>query len=99
MTAFHLTRKAKEDLKSIARFTSQRWGRAQRDQYLGRLDHCFRLLAENQGLGQACDDIRPGYRKMHEGRHVIFYRPTADGIEIVRILHGSMDVDSQMAGH
>ena len=97
MPSFHLTRRAYEDLKSIARHTQDRWGRAQRDKYLSSLDECFHLLAENPGLGRACDEIRAGYRKMQEGRHVVFYRSLAEGIEIVRILHSSMDIESQLS--
>ena len=26
-------------------------------------------------------------------KHLIFYRPVADGIEIVRVLHGARDLD------
>jgi plasmid stabilization system protein ParE len=43
-------------------------------------------------LGKPCDEIRPGYRKFPQGSHLIFYRNGSDGvIEIIRILHGSMD--------
>jgi len=42
--------------------------------------------------GKPCDEIRPGYRKFPQGSHLIFYRNGSDGvIEIIRILHGSMD--------
>jgi toxin ParE1/3/4 len=41
-----------------------------------------------------CDDIRPGYCKYHVGRHLIFYRQVSDGLEIVRVLHDRMDVET-----
>ena len=93
MQSFHLTAKAKTDLKGIARYTQERWGRLQRNKYLSRFDRCFHRLAENPGLGRPCDEIREGYRKLQEGRHIIFFRAVLDGIEIVRILHGSMDFE------
>jgi toxin ParE1/3/4 len=91
MPAFRLTAKAKEDLRGIGRWSQQQWGREQRDRYLAQLDRCFRLLAETPGLGRPCDEVRVGYRRFHEGRHLLFYRGTAQGIEIVRILHERMD--------
>jgi toxin ParE1/3/4 len=80
-------------LKSISRYTQKTWGLAQRNRYLTQLDHRFQALAENPPMGRSCEAIRAGYRKFHEGRHVIYYMPIADGIEVVRVLHTSMDVE------
>lgn len=99
MPAFTLTRKAKEDLKEIARYTQERWGREQRDLYLRLLDGCFRQLAGKPSQGSDCSEIRAGYRKLIAGRHIIFYRQSAgDKIEIVRILHGRMDIEIHLSG-
>ena len=97
MPPFALTRKAKEDLRAIAVFTEQAWGREQRNGYLKQLDDAFHLLADNPHAGRACDHIATGYRKLPHGSHVIFYKPgTAYRVEIIRILHKSMDVDVQL---
>ncbi|OOQ68213.1 plasmid stabilization protein ParE [Vibrio parahaemolyticus] len=54
----------------------------------------FWLLAENPDIGKACDEVRDGYRKFPQGSHVIFYRQIgSQSIEIIRILHKSMDVN------
>jgi len=92
MPKFLLTRQALEDLREIGRYTQERWGREQRRYYLALLDRSFNGLAENPSQGQRCDEIRDGYRKFPSGRHVVFYRESAGGIEIVRILHERMDV-------
>lgn len=44
---------------------------------------------------QDAGHVRPGYRKALSGRHVLFYRQGAQGVEVVRILHQRMDVDRQ----
>lgn len=94
MPGFTLTKMAKADLKEIARYTQDQWGRDQRDKYLAMLDGCFHQLAANPLIGKDCSDIRSGYRKIKAGSHVIFYRqPSVDMIEIVRVLHGSMDIE------
>ena len=95
MQKYTLTRKARADLKYIARFTWSRWGREQGVKYLTLLDEGFRRLGETPLLGRDCSDIRSGYRKLPVGGHVIYYRLTDGMIEIVRILHGSMDVEGQ----
>lgn len=97
MPSFRLTKQAKDDLKSIARYTQEIWGRDQRNKYLGILDNCFHLLADEPGLGMACDEIRENYRKFCIERHIIFYRKVADDIDVVRILHCRMDVEKQLS--
>lgn len=97
MPAFTLTNMAKADLQEIARFTQSRWGREQRNLYLQMLDVYFHQLAANPQRGKDCSDIRTGYRKLNVGSHVIFYRQILpDSIEIVRILHGHMDIEARL---
>ena len=96
MTAFRLSAKSFEDLKSIGRFTLKSWGRKQRNIYLSKLDESFHRLADQPHLGNARDDIREGYRVYHVGRHLIFYLQKSSGIEIIRILHDRMDVETHL---
>jgi toxin ParE1/3/4 len=70
------------------------WGHEQRNRYLAKLDHGFHILAERPQRGLSCDHIRFGYRKYPIGRHLVFYRESQEGIEIIRVLHASMDVES-----
>ena len=96
MANFSLTEEAKSDLKNIARFTQKRWSRDQRNYYLKTPDDCFHQLSSNPAIGKACGETRPGYHKFPTGSHVVYYRSkTNDHIEVVRVLHESMDVDTQ----
>lgn len=90
MARFKLTRAALRDLLEIGRFTQERWGDPQARRYLTQLDARFRSLARTPASGRRCDEIRPGYWRYHEGRHVIFYRVASKSVEIVRILHERM---------
>jgi len=95
MKAFDLTKAALEDLKSIARFTTKRWGVRQRNAYLKEIDQVFRALAKSPGMGRACDEILDGYRKFPHASHVIYYKEhDEDTVLVVRILHVSMDVEA-----
>lgn len=97
MTQFDLTRSAQADLKAIARFTQKRWGVRQRNDYLKEFDQVFRALAKSPLMGQACDEVREGYRKLPHGSHVIYYKqPSASLLLVVRILHAAMDADLQL---
>ncbi|GFO54776.1 plasmid stabilization protein ParE [Geomonas sp. Red276] len=97
MAGFSLTKKAVTDLKDIGRYTEKKWGRDQRNRYLSMLDTCFQQLAKHPEIGKDSGYIREGYRKLVAGSHLIFYRQFSDGsVQVVRILHKSMDVESRL---
>jgi toxin ParE1/3/4 len=90
MPSLQLSRRAETDLMHIAAYTLDRWGQAQAGRYLADIETCCRDLARTPLLGRPCDPIRPGLRRMEQGRHVVFYRQIAGGIFVSRILHQSM---------
>jgi toxin ParE1/3/4 len=90
VAGFRLSRRAEADLLAIGAYTFRTWGEKQAVRYIDELEACCRMLAANPALGRACDEIRPGLRRMEHGRHVVFYRPDTAGILISRILHQRM---------
>jgi toxin ParE1/3/4 len=92
---FRFSRRAETDLYDIGRYTLRTWGEAQADRYIGELEDCCQLLADNPALGRPCDEIRPGLHRMEQGKHVVFYREESGGILISRILHQRMLPDKQ----
>lgn len=52
------------------------------------------MLARNPKAGRERPDLAPRLRSFPVARYVLFYRPIDDGVEIVRVLHGSRDIDS-----
>jgi toxin ParE1/3/4 len=53
-------------------------------------------LAQSPKTTRACDLIRPGYRCQSVERHMIYFRITAYGIAIIRILHDRMDAQRHL---
>lgn len=99
MNSFTLTARAKSDLIAIARFTQDRWGLVQRNIYIKQFDEAFHLLAESPTIGKNCDYIKDGYHKFPQGSHIIFYKfSPARPLQIIRILHKQMDVNSKLGG-
>lgn len=86
---------AERDLADISGYTLSTWGDAQAERYLDAIQDSCERLAANPMLGRACDEIRPGLRRMQEGKHVIFYRIREGGIFVSRILHQSMRPESR----
>jgi len=96
MPSFKLSQKAVTDLVEVGIYTTKIWGKSQRNIYLKQFDDCFIQLSEIPNLGLKCDYIREGYRKFPQASHVIYYRLNPKNVvEIIRILHKSMDVDSK----
>ena len=97
-STFRLTAQAENDLENIGEYSERTWGMAQADHYLDLIVRHFTLLASEPHLGQPCDELRKGYRKYIAEKHVVFYRTLNDhdGIEIMAILHGSMDFDRHL---
>jgi toxin ParE1/3/4 len=94
MHSFRITLRARDDIKSIGRYTEQHWGKTQRNIYLRDLESRFVWLANNPLLGKKRSDIAEGYYSFPQGEHVIFYLIGQQGIEIIGIPHKEMDVIS-----
>ena len=90
MSKFRFSRRAEADLLRIGDYTLRKWGEAQAVRYLGELEACCQMLAENPALGRLCDEVRPGLRRHEHGNHVLFYRQERGGILLSRILHQRM---------
>ena len=64
------------------------------DHWVDQLDTQLRLLATQPLMGRARDEIAPAIRSFPFGRYLVFYLPIGDGIDVVRVLHGTRDVDT-----
>ena len=62
---------------------------------LVRIENTLSLLSEHPLAGTARTEIAPDLRSLPVEKfrqYIVFYRPLADGIEVIRILHGSRDI-------
>ncbi len=75
---------------NIGDYTLRTWGKAQAVRYIGELEACCRMLADNPALGRLCDDVRPVLHRLEHGNHVVFYRQERAGVLVSRILHQRM---------
>jgi toxin ParE1/3/4 len=96
MGEFFLTRRARQDIADIGRYTQRRWGAKQRDRYLELFLAAFKKLANQSSLGRECDEIKHGLLSHLCESHVIYFRRVARGIEVLRILHQRMDARAHL---
>ena len=87
---------AEQDLLDIWMYTFSEWGEQQADNYLDELDTAIQLLAEQPLMCRERLEFAPPVRIHRHAHHLVVYLALDDGINIVRVLHESMDVDSQL---
>ena len=96
MPSYRLSPEAKKDLLNIRAYTQKKWGNQQAQKYIDALERRCDELARSLHMGRERPEIKPGYRSIAEGKHVIFYRAGDSGIEILRIPHGRMDIEHHL---
>ena len=88
---YQLTDRADQDLFEASLYLARAGSIETAERFLKAIHQKFALLVDNPGLGRQREELASGLRSIPEGRYVIFYRPTSEGILIVRVLHGSRD--------
>jgi toxin ParE1/3/4 len=99
----HLSDRAAADFHEILRWTAEQFGEMQARAYEATLASALEALGEGPGIAgvRAADDLKPGLRMLHaarkrrKARYIILFRAGAlpnREIEVLRILHDSMDV-------
>ena len=92
---YDLSEKAKADLGGIWSYTEDRWGVQQADTYYWEIIKTIERLAAGERHGRRLD-LREGYLKYPVGQHFVYFTRADGRITVVRILHGSMDVERHL---
>lgn len=93
MAKYYLTNKAVEDLTNIWNYTFEEWSESQADNYYALLLEAFQDISDNPELGKNYEGIAKGVSGFRINKHIVFYRRIDTGlIEVVRILHGRMNL-------
>ena len=93
-----LGRQAEHDYLEILRWTTKTFGEGQASTYAETM--AFEALEDGSDVlgARARDDIQPGIRSLHvarqgrAGRHFAVFRVAGSGIDVLRLLHDSMDL-------
>ncbi len=62
------------------------------DEWLSRIDECFRKLSIYPRSGRAREDLGHELRSIPEYPYLILYRVLSDRVQVVRVVHGSRDL-------
>ncbi|MBD6619434.1 type II toxin-antitoxin system RelE/ParE family toxin [Komarekiella sp. 'clone 1'] len=64
------------------------------DEFLDFLDEKLQILARNPGIGRRREELAPGLRSFVVKNFVVFYQEIESRIDVIRVLHGSRDIES-----
>ncbi|MBX3163819.1 MAG: type II toxin-antitoxin system RelE/ParE family toxin [Bacteroidetes bacterium] len=97
MAKYFLSNKAVEDLSDIWNYTYDEWSETQADKYYQELIDCCKNISKNPAIGRQYPEIDFGILGYLANKHIIFYRLLkANEIEVIRILHSSMDLKNRI---
>jgi len=95
---YKISKQAEIDLENIWLYTFEEWSLQQADYYFDLLMNEIEYISENPKTVKDYSNVRKGYFRSKIKSHFIFYRinPKEEKIEIIRILHQQMDIDSNL---
>ncbi|PCJ12887.1 MAG: hypothetical protein COB04_17165 [Gammaproteobacteria bacterium] len=64
---------------------------------MDQLDQAFQLVADQPLICRERQEFSPPVRIYHQAHHLIVYKVEANSITVVRLLHESMHVDTQLS--
>ena len=96
MGGYRLSPAAQADLESIRDHAVTHRGEPQAEDYTRNIQVACEALIEGTMVSRSAEEVRAGYRKVAVGSHVMYFRIQSDTLEIIRILHKSMDVERQL---
>ena len=91
MMDYVLSPRAQADIDQIWEYSADRWDIDQANRYIAQIRRAIEVIASDPRRGRSCDEIREGYRRFSAGSHVLFFRIVEGQIDVVRVLHQSMD--------
>jgi len=95
---YRLSVEAENDLQNIWLYTFENWSREQANRYIDLILDELEYLCVKPNSGIDYSHLRKGYFKSKVKSHFIFYKVDKKQtvIQIVRILHQMMDIESQL---
>lgn len=82
---------AENDLEEIWWFIAQD-SPDSADKFLDRIQDSCLALADFPKIGASREELKAALRSQPVGNYLIFYFPLEDGVDIIRVLHGSRDM-------
>ena len=94
--SYTISKKAVSDLELIWKYTAENWSVEQANRYYQLIFDEISYICKKPDSGRSISHIREGYRVPKAKSHLIFYRVVNNIVEVIRILHERMDIESRL---
>ena len=94
MMHYRISANAEQDLEEIFMYWANRASPRVADRIIDGITERFWLLGEHPNAGKLARNIAPGVRCFPAGKHLIYYRNTRCGTDVLHIFHGARDPES-----
>lgn len=91
MAKYILSPEAQNSLSNIKAYSNKNFGPQRAKTYLQNIRKRMQALAENPSRGIIREDLKVGYHSDFVGSHTIYYRVKPTHIDIIDVLHQSME--------
>lgn len=91
MSRYDFSPRAEQDLEEVQDHIAAHNARAA-TRLIDAIERRCQGPSQQPLVGRDRSDLLPGMRSVVVGKYLIFYRPTDDGIEVVRVLHGARNI-------
>lgn len=93
-----ISQEAANDLEKIWLYTFENWSQVQADRYFNLIIDEIENITKDPKSGKDYNHVRKGYLQSRVKSHFIYYRINLKKkeIEIIRILHQQMDIESRL---
>ncbi|AWV97254.1 type II toxin-antitoxin system RelE/ParE family toxin [Arcticibacterium luteifluviistationis] len=98
MAEFFLTKRAILDLLEIEKYSIEKWGEGQTDNYMSELYDAFGKIAQNPEIGILRKNRSFPFCMAPVGKHFAIYKTGENGIVIATILHGRRNIEAIING-
>ncbi len=97
MSDWFLSYDADEDLQDIYLYSVENWGEDQARRHLDELFDLFDHIGRNSEMGRQRPELGEGIRSFPHVSHIVYFMSWQSEIAILRILHGSRDIDGEFS--
>lgn len=87
---------ALSDLEEIWLYTFETWSLEQADRYYELIVKEIDFVSKKPKLGKSLNSLREGYYSTKVKSHFIFYKFSSTELEVIRVLHESMDIPNRL---
>lgn len=97
MSKFSISQEAIDDINNIWIYTAENWSTEQADRYYNLIFDEIEYITENFESARDFSKVRKNYKYSKIKSHLIFFKKAKDkSIEVVRVLHESMDIENRL---